>query len=98
MLKIFKKKTSPKDKMGSVGCSQASADCYLWLHTVYVPFQVERKVTWLYSTTIVCYHAFYLPLLYITFLGDFFEEEDMHLENMYYSEMKAVGFFDADWE
>ncbi|KAB2024570.1 hypothetical protein ES319_D06G095600v1 [Gossypium barbadense] len=31
--------------MGSVGSSQASADCYLWLHTVYVPFQVERKVT-----------------------------------------------------
>ncbi|XP_052484096.1 vacuolar protein sorting-associated protein 29-like isoform X2 [Gossypium raimondii] len=27
----------------SCGCSQASADCYLWPHTVYVPFQVERK-------------------------------------------------------
>ncbi|PPD66529.1 hypothetical protein GOBAR_DD36593 [Gossypium barbadense] len=24
-------------------CIKASADCYLWLHTVYVPFQVERK-------------------------------------------------------
>ncbi|PPS09521.1 hypothetical protein GOBAR_AA11127 [Gossypium barbadense] len=63
---------------------------------------------WLYSATIVCYHAFYLPLLYITFLADFFEllnlvwcfvqEEDMHLENVYYSEMKDAGFFDADWE
>ena len=27
----------------------------------------------LYSTTIVCYHAFYLPLLYVTFLADFFQ-------------------------
>jgi len=53
---------------------------------------------WLYGATIVCYHAFYLPLLYVTFLADFFQEEDLHLENVYYSEMKDAGFFDADWE
>ncbi|KAF2298565.1 hypothetical protein GH714_024134 [Hevea brasiliensis] len=53
---------------------------------------------WLYSTTIVCYHTFYLPLLYVTFLADFFQEDDLHLENVYYSEMKDAGFFDADWE
>ncbi|KAK4273519.1 hypothetical protein QN277_021902 [Acacia crassicarpa] len=53
---------------------------------------------WLYVATVVCYHAFYLPLLYITFLADFFQEEDMHFENMYYSEMKDAGFFDAGWE
>ncbi|KAF7805165.1 transmembrane protein adipocyte-associated 1-like protein [Senna tora] len=53
---------------------------------------------WLYSATVVCYHAFYLPLLYITFLADFFKEEDLNLENVYYSEMKDAGFFDADWE
>ncbi|KAM1549530.1 hypothetical protein ACFX15_010092 [Malus domestica] len=53
---------------------------------------------WLYSATIVCYHAFYLPLLYVTFLADFFQEEDLNLENVYYSEMKDAGFFDADWE
>ncbi|KAB2630082.1 hypothetical protein D8674_007601 [Pyrus ussuriensis x Pyrus communis] len=53
---------------------------------------------WLYSATIVCYHAFYLPLLYVTFLADFFQEEDLQLENVYYSEMKDAGFFDADWE
>ncbi|XP_048324400.1 protein CANDIDATE G-PROTEIN COUPLED RECEPTOR 2 [Ziziphus jujuba] len=53
---------------------------------------------WLYSATIVCYHAFYLPLIYITFLADFFQEEDLNLENVYYSEMKDAGFFDADWE
>ncbi|KAJ4719567.1 Transmembrane protein adipocyte-associated 1 [Melia azedarach] len=53
---------------------------------------------WLYGATIVCYHAFYLPLIYVTFLADFFQEEDLHLENVYYSEMKDAGFFDADWE
>ncbi|KAF7817870.1 transmembrane protein adipocyte-associated 1-like protein [Senna tora] len=53
---------------------------------------------WLYGTTLVCYHAFYLPLLYVTFLADFFQEEDLHLENVYYSEMKDAGLFDADWE
>ncbi|KAJ4849699.1 Cullin-associated NEDD8-dissociated protein 2 [Turnera subulata] len=53
---------------------------------------------WLYSTMIVCYHALYLPLIYVTFLADFFQEEDLHLENVYYSEMKDAGFFDADWE
>ncbi|XP_044480416.1 protein CANDIDATE G-PROTEIN COUPLED RECEPTOR 2-like [Mangifera indica] len=53
---------------------------------------------WLYGATIVCYHAFYLPLIYITFLADFFQEEDLHMENLYYSEMKDAGFFDADWE
>lgn len=53
---------------------------------------------WLYSVTVVCYHSFYLPLIYVTFLADFFQEEDLHLENVYYSEMKDAGFFDADWE
>lgn len=53
---------------------------------------------WLYGATLICYHAFYLPLLYITFLADFFQEDDLHLENVYYSEMKDAGFFDADWE
>ncbi|XP_057503405.1 protein CANDIDATE G-PROTEIN COUPLED RECEPTOR 2-like [Actinidia eriantha] len=53
---------------------------------------------WLYAVTVICYHAFYLPLLYVTFLADFFQEEDLHLENVYYSEMKDAGFFDADWE
>ncbi|KAJ1417076.1 Transmembrane protein [Sesbania bispinosa] len=53
---------------------------------------------WLYRVTVVCYHAFYLPLLYMTFLADFFKEENFHLENVYYSEMKDAGFFEADWE
>lgn len=53
---------------------------------------------WLYNLTTVCYHSLYLPLLYVTFLADFFQEEDMLLENVYYSEMKDAGFFDADWD
>ncbi|KAF9624185.1 hypothetical protein IFM89_008123 [Coptis chinensis] len=53
---------------------------------------------WLYNFTTICYHAFYLPLIYVTFLADFFQEDDLHLENVYYSEMKDAGFFDADWD
>ncbi|KAL6011994.1 Cullin-associated NEDD8-dissociated protein 2 [Asimina triloba] len=80
---------------------------------------------WLYNLTTVCYHALYLPFLYVTFLADFFQrfihngtaamsallstvatserqlprhEEDLHLENVYYSEMKDAGFFDADFD
>lgn len=53
---------------------------------------------WLYGVTTVCYHALYLPVLYVTFLADFFEEDALNLESVYYSEMKDAGFFDADWE
>ncbi|XP_050870882.1 protein CANDIDATE G-PROTEIN COUPLED RECEPTOR 2 [Lathyrus oleraceus] len=53
---------------------------------------------WLYDFTVLCYHALYLPFLYVTFLADFFREEDFLLDNAYYSEMKDAGFFDADWE
>ncbi|XP_050256750.1 protein CANDIDATE G-PROTEIN COUPLED RECEPTOR 2-like isoform X1 [Quercus robur] len=53
---------------------------------------------WLYNLTVTCYHSLYLPLLYVTFLADFFQEDDFLLENAYYSEMKDAGFFDADWD
>ncbi|XP_004508683.1 protein CANDIDATE G-PROTEIN COUPLED RECEPTOR 2-like [Cicer arietinum] len=53
---------------------------------------------WLYDFTVLCYHSLYLPFLYLTFLADFFQEEDFLLDNAYYSEMKDAGFFDADWE
>ncbi|KAF3779107.1 Transmembrane adipocyte-associated 1-like protein [Nymphaea thermarum] len=52
----------------------------------------------LWFCSLVIYHAFYLPLTYLTFLADFFLEEDLHLENAYYSEMMDAGFFDSDWE
>lgn len=53
---------------------------------------------WLYSFTGICFHTLYLPFLYITFLADFFQEEDLLLDNAYYSEMRDAGFFDSDWE
>ncbi|XP_057541232.1 protein CANDIDATE G-PROTEIN COUPLED RECEPTOR 2-like [Amaranthus tricolor] len=53
---------------------------------------------WLYDIIDICYHALYLPLIYKTFLADFFQEEDLNLDNVYYSEMKDAGFFDSDWE
>lgn len=53
---------------------------------------------WLFDLTTVFYHSLYLPFLYAVFLADFFQEEDLHLENVYYSEMKDAGFFDVDWD
>lgn len=53
---------------------------------------------WLYKFMVISYHSLYLPFLYVTFLADFFQEEDLLLDNAYYSEMRDAGFFDADWE
>ncbi|KAL9682806.1 hypothetical protein QQ045_014615 [Rhodiola kirilowii] len=53
---------------------------------------------WLFSVTVVVYHSFYLPLLYTTFLADFFQEQEFLLDNAYYAEMRDAGFFDADWD
>lgn len=53
---------------------------------------------WMYDLANICYHSLYLPFLYVTFLADFFQEEDIILDNAYYSEMRDAGFFDADWE
>ncbi|WOK91639.1 hypothetical protein Cni_G00330 [Canna indica] len=53
---------------------------------------------WLFNLALICYHSLYLPLLYVIFLADFFQEEDLRLENIYYSEMKDAGFFDDDWD
>ncbi|KAH7528937.1 hypothetical protein FEM48_Zijuj05G0130700 [Ziziphus jujuba var. spinosa] len=53
---------------------------------------------WLYNFTVICYHSLYLPFLYVTFLADFFQEEDFLSDSAYYSEMKDAGFFDADWD
>jgi hypothetical protein len=53
---------------------------------------------WLYDFLDMCYHSLYLPFLYVTFLADLFQAEDLLLDNAYYSEMKDAGFFDADWD
>ncbi|CAM6087522.1 unnamed protein product [Calypogeia fissa] len=50
-----------------------------------------------YGLTTFSYYAFYPPLLYITFLADFFREEDLQMDDVYYSEMKDAGYFDA-WD
>lgn len=52
---------------------------------------------WLYNLNIICYRCLYLPFLYITFLADFFQEDDLLLDNAYYSEMRDAGFF-VDWD
>ncbi|GAA0152889.1 hypothetical protein LIER_43199 [Lithospermum erythrorhizon] len=52
---------------------------------------------WLYNFSLICYHALYLPFIYVTFLADFFQEQDFLLETAYYSEMRDAGFFDAEW-
>jgi hypothetical protein len=44
------------------------------------------------------YYALYPPLLYTTFLADFLGEQEMQMEDAYYSEMKDAGYFDGDWE
>ncbi|VAI36877.1 unnamed protein product [Triticum turgidum subsp. durum] len=84
--------------MGPMDSPQIGAYRSLWLDYFHASLKVERQATWLYNLTAVCYHALYLPLLYVTFMADFFQEEDMLLENVYYSEMKDAGFFDADWD
>jgi len=53
---------------------------------------------WLYNFIDMCDHSLYLPFLYVTFLADLFQAEDLLLDNAYYSEMKDAGFFDADWD
>ncbi|PIN05073.1 putative membrane protein [Handroanthus impetiginosus] len=53
---------------------------------------------WLYNFVTICRHSLYLPFLYVTFLADFFQEEDWLLDNAYYSEMKDAGFFDTEWD
>ncbi|KAG6390018.1 hypothetical protein SASPL_151496 [Salvia splendens] len=52
----------------------------------------------LYNLVVICRHSLYLPFLYVTFLADFFQEEDWLLDNAYYSEMKDAGFFDTEWD
>lgn len=51
---------------------------------------------WVYSFVVICYHTLYLPFVYVTFLSDFFQEEDLLLDNAYYSEMRDAGFFDLE--
>mmetsp|Transcript_33187 Transcript_33187/g.71533 ORF Transcript_33187/g.71533 Transcript_33187/m.71533 type:complete len:126 (-) Transcript_33187:174-551(-) len=40
------------------------------------------------------YFACYPPLLYMTFLSEFFIDDELELEHAYYSEMREAGYFD----
>ena len=39
-----------------------------------------------------------MQLLYITFLAEFFSDEGLDMDMMYYSEMKDAGYFDDSYE
>nr|CAB3498157.1 unnamed protein product [Digitaria exilis] len=47
---------------------------------------------------VVAYYALLWAVAVLNLLWCFLQEEDMLLENVYYSEMKDAGFFDADWD
>lgn len=60
---------------------------------------VAAGAGWGYCLAGLCNFAYYVgypPLLYLTFLADFFREDEFDLENAYYSEMEDAGYFDDD--
>eukprot|EP00879_Flechtneria_rotunda_P031093 GHRR01033937.1.p1 GENE.GHRR01033937.1~~GHRR01033937.1.p1 ORF type:complete len:253 (+),score=57.96 GHRR01033937.1:385-1143(+) len=51
-----------------------------------------------FGTAVWLYYAAYPPLVYITFLADFFADEQLDLDMLYYSEMREAGCFDDAYE
>ncbi|WZN59971.1 putative membrane protein [Chloropicon roscoffensis] len=47
-----------------------------------------------YGVFAYVYGVCYPPLLYVTFLSEFFVDDDLELEHSYYSEMRDAGYFD----
>jgi len=47
-----------------------------------------------YGVFAYLYSVCYPPLLYMTFLSEFFVDDDLELEHQYYSEMREAGYFD----
>jgi hypothetical protein len=47
-----------------------------------------------YGTAIWLYYSCYPPLVYFTFLQDFFSDEQLDMDLLYYSEMRDAGVFD----
>lgn len=43
------------------------------------------------------FSACFPPLLYLSFLADYFTEED-GIEQAYYSELREAGYFDSEWD
>ncbi|CAL5227660.1 g10667 [Coccomyxa viridis] len=52
-----------------------------------------------YGLASFLYYSIYPPLLYITFLAEFFsDDEGLDMDMMYYSEMKDAGYFEDSYE
>eukprot|EP00878_Enallax_costatus_P021178 GHUV01022413.1.p1 GENE.GHUV01022413.1~~GHUV01022413.1.p1 ORF type:complete len:233 (+),score=63.99 GHUV01022413.1:191-889(+) len=51
-----------------------------------------------FGTGMWLYYASYPPLVYITFLADFFADEQLDMDMLYYSEMRDAGCFDDAYD
>jgi hypothetical protein len=49
----------------------------------------------LVAATMLVYYALYHTLLYVTFVAEFFADDQLDLDLLYYSEMREAGCFDA---
>ena len=79
---------------------------YGYTGTLFVLYAVETVCAlcvgggvsrWAYCVFGLCnyaYYACYPPVLYLTFLADYFREDEYEVESRYYSEMEEAGYFD----
>lgn len=51
-----------------------------------------------FGTATWLYYSFYPPLVYITFLAEFFADEQLDIDMLYYSEMRDAGCFDDNYD
>lgn len=51
-----------------------------------------------YGSAMWLYYASYPPLMYFTFLAEFFADEQLDVDLLYYSEMRDAGCFDDAYE
>lgn len=49
-----------------------------------------------YGVSNLVYYAVYPPLLYITFLAEFFSDTELELEEAYYAELREAGYWSDD--
>ena len=71
-------------------------------HQCSVLFSSSGKHVWLYTVHRTFRHlrtSLDMQLLYITFLAEFFSDnEGLDMDMMYYSEMKDAGYFEDSYE
>eukprot|EP00850_Spirogloea_muscicola_P010151 SM000058S18581 [mRNA] locus=s58:618497:619605:- [translate_table: standard] len=51
-----------------------------------------------FSLASYAYYALFPPLVYFTFLDDLLKDNVFDMDDIYYSEMKDAGYFDAEWD